>query len=392
VLPLSLLVIAVLAAYAASLAILVRRTPVLLPGPRLEGDVPFVSIVVPARNEERIIEGCIAGLMAQDYPAFEVIVVDDNSSDATPQLLERSARRFDRLRVVTGAPLPPGWFGKSFALTQGVRAARGEWLLFIDADVKLSAGALTAAYRCATAQRVSLVTAWPRHDLRTFWERVVQRVVIALHYFGEFVVRLRRPWGVSAGPGIGQFILMSRASHEAIGGHEGVRDVMCEDRILVQRVREHGFDTVTVSGAELMQVRMYTSLREMWAGWSKNAFDSMQYGLAELLGAVIAVVLVSVGPLAATAWAAAAALSGSGSAAVPLALAAASWGLLGLASLLLRPFLPVPFGYLLTFPLGGLVLVAILVNSTYRHYAGLGMQWKGRSYPAAREQAVEPRR
>jgi len=348
-------------------------------------------VIVPARNEERNLKVTLAALLGQDYPNFEVIAIDDNSSDATPTLLAQAAARDPRLHIVQGEPLAEGWTGKNFAVFQGAQVARGDWLLFVDADVSLAPGALSAAYQSAREHKAALFSLWPGHDLHGFWERTVQSVILAMHYFGELFQRLRKPWSLTAGPANGQFILISRRAYDEVGGHRAVRDSVLEDYELSYRLRRQGYATITLNGAKLAQVRMYASLGEIWQGWSKNTFLGMRNGPLETLGATAMVALVCCGPLALSLWAVLELiLNPSVTAALGLGLAVASWLLLAAASSLLRPLINLPLGYLVSFPLGGLVLIGILLNSAYRHTLGNGVRWKGRRYGAATQRPVEP--
>lgn len=387
---LGLVVCLVLASYVISLYLLFKRSPQLKQAPP-PSRAPLISVIVPARNEERNLKVTLAALLGQDYPNFEVIAIDDNSSDATPTLLAQAAARDPRLHIVQGEPLAEGWTGKNFAVFQGAQVARGDWLLFVDADVSLAPGALSAAYQSAREHKAALFSLWPGHDLHGFWERTVQSVILAMHYFGELFQRLRKPWSLTAGPANGQFILISRRAYDEVGGHRAVRDSVLEDYELSYRLRRQGYATITLNGAKLAQVRMYASLGEIWQGWSKNTFLGMRNGPLETLGATAMVALVCCGPLALSLWAVLELiLNPSVTAALGLGLAVASWLLLAAASSLLRPLINLPLGYLVSFPLGGLVLIGILLNSAYRHTLGNGVRWKGRRYGAATQRPVEP--
>jgi chlorobactene glucosyltransferase len=135
--------------------------------------LPSVSIVIPARNEERAIATSVLSQLAQNYADFEVIVVDDRSTDATPQILAALARENPRLTVVSGEDPPPGWLGKPHALWEGARAARGELLLFVDADVRYDSRCLAEAVAFLLAKRADFVGFLPRFDSRGFWESVL---------------------------------------------------------------------------------------------------------------------------------------------------------------------------------------------------------------------------
>ena len=310
---------------------------------------------------------------------IRVIVVDDGSTDATPAILRRLVARERRLLVLQGERLPPGWAGKSFAVHQAVIRARGAWLLFLDADVTLQPDALAAATTWAGEHGVHLLSLWPRQELRTPIEKVVQSVVMAMYFFGEFYHRLQWPPSLSSGRANGQFILAEAAAYRAVGGHEAIRESVIEDHHLELAFRNAGFATFTVVGAQVARIRMYATISEIWQGWSKNTYAAMRYGVLESLGAATAVGLVCIGPAVLAVAAIGGLAQGTGWTSMPI-LATASWLLLGLIRWRLRELVPTPWAYLLTIPLGGVVVLGILANSAFRYTVGSGVQWKGRVY------------
>jgi len=265
------------AAYAAFLALLAYRY--LTRRPRLRDYEPQtrgppVSVIIPARDEAVNIEACVQWVLATSYQPLEVIVVDDRSGDATPDIVERLARApaaAGRLRLVRGAELPPGWFGKPWAIAQGYRVARGDVLLFTDADTRHHPELLPRTMRALAEERVDLVSVLARQEMVTFWERLVQpHILVALAArVGDFrrVNRTRIEWNAIAS---GAYILTTRAAYERVGTHEAVRGSVAEDVALAQRyVRQH-LDIFLTHGHEHMSVRMYRSLAEIIEGWSKN--------------------------------------------------------------------------------------------------------------------------
>lgn len=230
---------------------------------------PLISVIIPARNEARNIERCVHSVLATAYAPIEVIVVDDHSSDETAELVEPAVGR--RLKLVRGAELPAGWFGKQWALIQGYRRAQGELLLFIDADTKHEYELVPRAVAALQQERVDLVTVIPRQEMRTFWERLIQpHVFFALGArIGDLrrVNRTRTAWNAIAN---GQFILTTRAAYDAVGTHEAVKHSVADDLMLAQTYVRAGKDIFLVHGQEFMTTRMYGSLREIIDGWSKN--------------------------------------------------------------------------------------------------------------------------
>jgi len=217
---------------------------------------PLVSVIIPARNEARNIERCVRSILAASYPTIEVIVVDDRSTDGTGDLAERLG-----VRVVRGAELPAGWFGKQWALVQGYRVARGELLLFADADTRHEPQLIARAVTGLQAERADLFTVIPRQEAVTFWERLIQpHVFVALAArIGDLsrVNRTRVDWSAIAN---GQFILATRSSYERVGTHEAVKATVADDLMLAQTYVRHGLDIFLVHAVSDMTTRMYGSL------------------------------------------------------------------------------------------------------------------------------------
>jgi chlorobactene glucosyltransferase len=235
---------------------------------------PLVSVIVPARNEAMNIERSVRSILATEYRPIEVIVVDDRSSDTTAEIVERLARSGGaegRLRLVRGAELPEGWFGKSWAIVQGYRVTRGDLLLFTDADTWHHPELLPRTVTVLTAERVHLVSVVARQEMVSFWERLVQpHVLLALaSRVGDLrrVNRTRITWDAIAS---GAYILTTRRAYDAVGTHEAVKGAIAEDVALAQAYVRHHLDIFLTHAAQFMSVRMYRSLAEIVEGWSKN--------------------------------------------------------------------------------------------------------------------------
>jgi chlorobactene glucosyltransferase len=353
------------------------------------GDWPLVSIVVPARNEERNLPRLLPSLLGQRYPDYEVIVVDDQSDDATPRILAEWAARDRRLKVVRGADLPAGegWMGKPHAMHQGALAASGEWLLFTDADTVHAPQALSSTVAYALAHDVDCLSILPRADLITPVERLVMPVV----YQGIATVfpayKVNDP-NSKVAIANGQYILVRRGVYDAMGGAERVKDKIAEDLEFAKAVKSDGYRLYIADGRHLLRVRMYTNLAEMWEGWSKNVVlsfrDNPEAGLLSVLGVFIVAALPFLLP-----WWAASALRGarkSGRASDRLAAgwfsAIAAWNVA--MPLVYRrrvdSSLGLPAGWTLTQPLGAAIFGLIMLYSIVRLLAGKGVVWKGRTY------------
>jgi chlorobactene glucosyltransferase len=231
----------------------------------------LVSIVVPARNEAGNISTLLRSLLASTYRPFELIVVDDRSSDDTAERV-RVLASDSRIRLITGADLPEGWFGKPWACVQGFREARGEVLLFTDADTKHRPELLGHAVGAMLAEKADLLTISPLQRCVTFWERIVMPQIwflLALRYSPRSVNRARKPRDVIAN---GQFILTSRDAYTAAGTHEAVKHEVAEDLALAQTYLRRGLKLHFAHAEQLMETRMYQGLKHLIEGWSKNIY------------------------------------------------------------------------------------------------------------------------
>lgn len=347
------------------------------PGP----DGPLISILIPARNEERGIARCLSGALAQGHPQIEVIVLDDGSTDRTPQILE--SYHDPRLRVLRGRPLLQGWVGKCHACQQLGLAARGEWLLFLDADTAPGPDLAASLLRHAHKKQIDLLTLFPFLELGSFWERAVLppflAMITALFPFERLADPAVRPDEVLAN---GQCILVRREAYLAVGGHAAVYNEVLEDVRLAQAIRAAGYRVGGAEGMRHLAVRMYTNGREVAAGLAKNAAAGYRSGGARSIWAMLRMVVMAFG------WAGMA-LAGLAGLALGqgiwawacLALAAlclgaglAFWGLLYRSLYRLSPL------YSLIWPLGLLSYMAIAGYGMWRVRSGRGVVWKGRVY------------
>lgn len=246
-------------------------------GSALPRETPSVSVIIPARDEERMIERTVRAFLAQTFlgqagRALEIIVVNDRSSDATGAILAQLASEDSRLVVVDSDEPPPDWLGKPWALHQGSLRARGELLLFADADVIYEAEAVAAAVAHLQQRGVPMLSLFPRFVMRGFWEHVAMP---NLAFFAFTVLPLwlsnrSRVPVLAIGGGTGN--LIRRADYDAVGGHTALRDAVVDDVALARLVRRSGRRTEIVRAEELVSVRMYEGLGEIVRGFTKNGF------------------------------------------------------------------------------------------------------------------------
>jgi len=244
---------------------------------------PLVSILIPARNEELRLTPCLDSLIENDYPNFEVLVLDDHSHDGTAGLIDRHARGDSRIRRLTSQDLPQGWTGKAWACHQLSRSAKGDLFLFLDADTRLSATALSAAVNVALERRSDLLSLWPQQETKS-WSEIL--VIPFVHLFILFYLpHWMQGRQSQLGAANGQFMLFRKDAYRKIGGHESVRGHMVEDIALARRLRREGLKVLNLDGSNpgapeaLVRCRMYTHFAEVWEGFTKNLYPSFDGNL-----------------------------------------------------------------------------------------------------------------
>ena len=356
-----------------SIDIAVRGTPRIDPRRRRD-DLPALSIIVPARNEEYQIERCVRSLLSQDYPDFEVIVVDDHSTDDTAKIVERIAAGDSRLTLVRGGELPRGWVGKPWAISQGLAHARGSWLLFTDADTFHESNAASAAVSCALDRDVNVLSLLTDQEMVSVSERVFLPSILWTIAFGTGpLADVNNPARENAIFN-GQYLLFERHAYESLGGHEAVRGEIAEDLELARLVKADGrFRSALVTCGSLVRTRMYRNFSELWNGFVKNfalgtrgqpvmtAAAITFFALVAPITPVAVVVFLALGL-----WAAA----GATFAAMLLAIVTAEIGLRRVVTLRWSG---------LGLPVGITLMVAIFVASVVSHRFGT-VAWRGRSY------------
>ncbi|HEY0790502.1 MAG TPA: glycosyltransferase [Chthoniobacterales bacterium] len=366
------------------------RRPALAPG--LPANPPKVSILIPARNEELRLGPCLESLDRQDYVNLEVLVLDDRSEDRTAELARRHGYAEGEgagRRLLRGRPLPAGWTGKAWACQQLAEAARGDYLLFTDADTLHAPGCVRAAVAHALATRADLLTLWPFQITCTWSEHLVIPLLLVAaggalpHWLLALALRYRRlaeligPGRLrSLGAANGQFLLFRRTSYFGCGGHRAVANHLVEDvalgREMAKRTAE-GVRLVSANGIDLIQCRMYTSFLELWEGFTKNLHPLFEGNQVAFATSICTQGLLFIWPFLVVWW---------------------------------RPTLPVltqlAFIYLVRVlaackyrsswwgvvfhPIGYGVVLLIALNS-YRCAAGKGVVWKGRRYQVTAENA-----
>ncbi|HEY1351467.1 MAG TPA: glycosyltransferase family 2 protein [Ktedonobacteraceae bacterium] len=263
----------------------------------LPASPPSVSIIVPMRNEAAHIDACLASLCAQDYPAFEVLVVDDGSDDETPQRLADWIRGDPRVRSQRIEHLPAGWAGKTYALHTGVLLTQGEWIVFTDADTRHSAQLLRIMMGHALRQRSDFLSLWP--DVMTLSGPAMPLLwpitaILLAHRVTPAEVRdpaSRRAFG------FGQYILLRRASYLASGGYNtaGMRTTAVDDLALAEQIKQAGWHLEVVNGRGLLQNLQWTTWRGARQGWVKSCYGEVARDNLLLLALPCALALCAYG-------------------------------------------------------------------------------------------------
>jgi cellulose synthase/poly-beta-1,6-N-acetylglucosamine synthase-like glycosyltransferase len=348
-----------------------RRITLLSDVPPLErSPAPTVSVIVAARDEERGLEQALTSVLGQDYPAYEVIAVNDRSTDGTAAILERMTRANDRLRIVSVSDLPPGWLGKNHALHLGAAQASGEFLVFTDADVVMDSTVLSRALHYTLQHRIDHLAISPRVVLHGFLLNALLGMFTLS--FNGFV----QPWKArdpnsSKHIGMGAFNLVRAAVYRALGGHEAIRMRPDDDMKLGKLIKGRGYNQDFVVGGSLISVEWYSSLRAMIGGLTKNMFAGADYRLSAAVGSVAALFLIYVWPFFAL-------LATGGSVRVVNALVVLT---VLMAFAVAAGYVNISRVCTLALPLAALLLAWIILRSTAVTLWNGGIEWRGTRYP-----------
>jgi glycosyltransferase involved in cell wall biosynthesis len=339
------------------------------PGARL----PRVSIIVPARNEEAMIEAAVRSLLAIGYPDYELVVVDDRSEDATGAILDRLKTEFgEQLAVVHVRELPAGWLGKTHAMWTAAQAGTGEWLLFSDADVLHAPDALLRAVVYAEQERAAHMVLLPTMQMESVGERMM------ISFFQSMCIFAHRPWKVRDPKardvlGVGAFNLVRREAYEKIGTYQSMRLSVVDDMRLAEKVKAAGLASRVAFGEGMVTVRWAVGAGGVVRNLTKNFFAHLRYNLGFALLATLGMLWLHLGPWLGTAFATGWARAGY---AVALGSLLAVYGLMGKRT-------KIGIGYVLLHPAASLLMAYILMLSTALTLGRGGVVWRGTFYPLA---------
>ncbi len=350
--------------------------------PKAGPSSPLVSILIPARNEEGNIGKCLESLTRLNYPHFEVIIVDDRSTDQTAAIVEGFAKRDARVRLVRNTELQEGWTGKNFALFKGQAHAKGEWLLFSDADTVHAPASLCQSLQFALDKQLDMVTLLPHLTGDTFWEKLLQPIAGAVLMISFPLHKSNNPKS-PVGFANGQYMLIKRGMYDRIGTHEALRGYFLEDIAMAKAVKAIRGRMMVVPSPTLYQTRMYKGFKEIWHGWSRIFFYIFEKNFLRLLANIVLIFAVSLLPVFAliimiAAWIFAAPLSAYAAAVLCLALAQVIvmritvfryYSLTGV-----NPY------YSILNPFGCMIMIGILTDAILKIFSKKGMTWRGTTY------------
>jgi chlorobactene glucosyltransferase len=349
---------------------------------------PLVRVIVPARNEEVGIEGCIGSLLAQDYPRdrIRLTVVDDGSTDATASIAGKLAAADDRLRVLSGEPLPTGWAGKPHACWQAANDAAeldetqpDSYLCFIDADTVSEPALISSAVSLAESRGFDMLSLEPFQLLVTPGERLVLPAGFFLLAFTQDLGRVNDP-DSSEATANGQFILIRRKIYDTIGGHSSVRAELSEDSALAKIVKGRGNRLGLIGAEALIRTRMFRGFAAVWNGLGRSASETVGgpgWAILFSCAAIVLALMAVTAPLLTTIV-----LGRDPGDALAICGCAAAWAgtlaMLGVHIGAANHF-RIPLYYGLLFPFGYILAAAVGFNSASRHLRG-EVAWKGRIY------------
>lgn len=338
-------------------------------GPRLNKafDVksfPKVSVLIPARNEETRIRTCLESLAQQDYPNYEIIVLDDQSSDRTQKIILEIRRSWPHIRLVIGKSLPTGWTGKNWACHQLSSYATGDIFIFTDADTWSSPTAIKKTVSWMLKYKIGFATVFPQQITKTLSEKLVIPLIemMVYTYLPIWFVYYFRSTALAAANG--QWIAIKQDVYRRLGGHAALKQEIVEDVALCRLVKTHGGRVLIISGTSEVFCRMYDSWKSVWEGFSKNAYALTEHNVILFTFVVLLLLSLHVFPFALI-------LMGV---TTPMVIAIA-------INLLIRIILAIQYRHsaisVMGHPIGILVLIAIGINSFMWFKRGR-VQWKGR--------------
>lgn len=328
-----------------------------------------VSIVIPARNEERNIRQALTSVLALDYPDYEVIVINDRSDDNTGQILDDLSGSNPKLKVVHIESLPPGWLGKNYALDYGAKKAKGDYILFSDADVVFRPDTLSRVMPYVKENKIDHLSMAPSHVFKKF---LLTSVVIVFEFL--FMMRFK-PWKVSNPKsrffiGIGSFNMIKSSAYKKTGGFETLKMRPDDDIMLGKLVKKHGFKSGFIYAPEQISIEWYYSLPEMIRAFYKNTYAGFNYNFLNAISSVVMLFVLTVVPYISLFF-----ISGIG-----LFINIGVLFVIFCIYMILSRSNKISIFYFFTYPLACVIIVYLMLRAIFLTLTKGGIDWRGTFY------------
>ena len=252
----------------------------------------LLSIIVPCRNEEENINNCVDSILAQDYKNFELLLIDDNSTDNTWNIIKNLSKSHKNIHSFKGKPLPKNWAGKNWACDQAAKRSSGDFLLFIDADTTLSEYAVSSGLKQLEEDKIEFLTLVPKRKFFNFTDYLIW-IMVSWFIFSwiPFYVARKIPYSLLAA-GFGQFLLFNKEAYAKIGGHEHIKGLVLDDFELARSIKNFGFSSSVMDGTSLVETNGYKTSLESVDGHAKSIFATFRYNILLFLVAFFGLLIL----------------------------------------------------------------------------------------------------
>lgn len=343
--------------------------------------LPFISVLVPARNEELNISQIVNSLLVQDYPSYELIVLNDSSEDKTGEILTSIQNIHPELKIINGKPLEKGWTGKCFACKQLYEASKGEYILFTDADTVHNNNSLRDSITIALNRKADMLTLFPKMTMVNFSEKLIMPMLWFTVMLLLPIYFVDKKGYIKFSIGIGPFMMFKRSAYEAIGGHTSVKNAIVEDVWLARKIKEYRMQLIVDDGQNMLSVRMYRNFIEIWNGFSKNIFAGFRFSSPTLFSINFIYILLFILPFMLFFIQVSCLFSLN----LQLVLLTLQVLILYISRAVISARFKLGFVSTLLHPFGAISVPVIAINSWRWIIGGKGALWKGRTYKQPEE-------
>lgn len=355
-----------------------RDTPYLDKFPQKNHKSPKVSVILPARNEEGFIEKCLDSLLGQDYENYEIIAIDDSSTDSTGNIIKNYAAKDARVIHVSAKPKPDGWMGKNWACMEGYAAATGEILLFTDSDTTHSGNVISLAVSHLLSLDLDALTAIPKMVCLDNWTRITLPMLSTFLHTRFSALRVNDP-SKKTGYFFGSFFIIKRSTYEKVGMHQGVRQEIIEDGALGKKVKEAGFKMKMVRGDHLINAVWARDRSTLWNALKRLMIPLYLQNARIAIGIFFAVLFLLFMPFPLLAYSSVLFWHAESFPAL-FAVSIVSSGLIYAAGVLDARELHIKFLHALCGPLGSLIIVCGFLSGILQAKRSMSVSWRGRVY------------